>query len=130
MRETVRRILDALGCPDGEVSLSLVSDEEIESINRDYRRQPRPTNVIAFSMREGAFSDLNPDLLGDVVVSVDTCRSEAEAAGIPFADRLEELVLHGMLHLFGYDHEQSPEAETAMWRKTDAVMAAIRRSKP
>ncbi len=126
----MRRILDALDCPDGEVSISLVSDAEIESINRDYRGKPRPTNVIAFPMREGAFSTLNPDLLGDVVVSADTCRTEAEAAGIPFADRLEELVVHGILHLFGYDHEQSPEAEAEMWQTTDSVMAAIRRSEP
>jgi probable rRNA maturation factor len=106
-----------------------VDDAEMTEINRDYRDRPRPTNVIAFSMRDGAFPELNPTLLGDVVISSETCRRESQAAGIPFEARLEELLVHGILHLFDYDHEQSPEAEDRMWAKTEEILARIPRSR-
>lgn len=125
----MRATLNALGCPEGELSLSIVDDEEIAAINRDYRGRLRSTNVIAFAMRDGAFSDLHPELLGDVVVSAETCRREAERDGIGFAERLEELFVHGVLHLFGYDHEASPEEEARMWRKTEELMEEIRRDR-
>ena len=67
-------------------------------------------------MREGAFAEINPELLGDVVISMETVEKESLAAGMPLADRLKELMIHGILHLFGYDHETS-EAEA---RRMDA----------
>lgn len=127
LRKTAQAILNALDCPDGELSVSIVDDAEIEIINREYRNRPHPTNVIAFSMREGAFSALNPDLLGDVIISTQTCGQEAKAAGIRFEERFEELLIHGILHLFGYDHEQSTEAEERMWHKTRELLEIIRR---
>ena len=61
-------------------------------------------------MQEGEFASINPDLLGDVVISADTAAREAEDAGITFHERLVFLLLHGILHLTGYDHERSGEA--------------------
>lgn len=104
-----------------------MDDAEIEAINRTYRNRPHPTNVIAFSMREGAFSDVNPSLLGDVIISTETCRREAEAARVSFKDHFDALLIHGILHLFGFDHEQSPEAEERMWQKTGELQARIGR---
>lgn len=105
LRRDVRKILDLLGSGGSELSLMFVDDEGIRTINRDYLRQDRPTNVIAFSLTEGDFGNVNPTVLGDVVVSAETAEREAQAAGIPIGDAVLYLTLHGILHLAGYDHE-------------------------
>jgi probable rRNA maturation factor len=89
----------------------IVGDRSIRRLNREYLGRDKPTNVISFPMQEGDFAGLNPDILGDVVISAATCAREAEAGGIPFWNRLAFLLLHGILHLTGYDHERSGEAE-------------------
>jgi probable rRNA maturation factor len=94
------------------LSLVIVDDARIEAINRQYLQRCGPTNVISFAMREGDFPGINPQLLGDVIISAETARREAEAAGMPTEDRLAELLVHGVLHLFGYDHE-TPTADAA-----------------
>ena len=107
------------------MSVVLVDDEAIAAINREYLQRSGPTNVISFAMREGDFGQLHPELLGDVVISVETARREAEAALMPFARRLSELLVHGVLHLFGYDHE-TPEADAAaMEAKSRELMDRI-----
>lgn len=105
-------LLNALACPDGELSLVFVDDAQIAEINAQYLHRQGPTNVISFAMREGAFADVAPDLLGDVIISAETARREAEAAAMPVGQRLLELLVHGVLHLFGYDHE-TPTADAA-----------------
>jgi probable rRNA maturation factor len=105
LRRDVRKILELLGTGQQELSLMIVDDEGIRTINRDYLRRDRPTNVIAFSLTEGDFGDVNPAVLGDVVVSVETAAREARAARIPVEDALLYLIIHGILHLAGYDHE-------------------------
>ena len=111
IEQTVRVILGALDCPDGEISILIVDDLEIEKLNRKYLNRNGPTNVIAFPMREGEFSHLTPQLLGDVVISTDTATNEALYSGMSLEQRFKELLVHGILHLFGYDHETSePEA--------------------
>lgn len=105
LRRDVRKILALLGTGPRELSLMIVDDEGIQTINRDYLRRNRPTNVIAFSLTEGDFGDVNPGVLGDVVVSVETAAREARAAQIPVEDAILYLIIHGILHLAGYDHE-------------------------
>ena len=105
LRRDARKILGLLGAGQKELSLMIVDDEGIRKINRDYLRRDRPTNVIAFSLTEGDFGDVNPGVLGDVVVSADTAAREARAAGIPVEDAILYLIIHGILHLAGYDHE-------------------------
>ena len=108
-RVRIRRILTEmmtqLGCADQEVSVLLVDDAGIRTINRDYLGRDRPTNVISFALREGADGALNPHLLGDIVVSVETAVSDARRARIKFTDELDFLLIHGLLHLLGFDHE-------------------------
>lgn len=118
-------ILNALDNADGELSLVLTDDQEIHLLNRQYLDRDRPTNVIAFPMQEGQFSTITPTLLGDVVISLDTTFREAEAAGQPMEKRLKELIIHGILHLFGYDHEQSPDEEERMFKKSDQLMRLV-----
>ena len=105
LRRDVRKILGLLGVGERELSLLFVGDGEIRKINRDYLRRDRPTNVLAFSLTEGDFGDVNPGVLGDVVVSAETAAREARAAGIPVEDAVLYLIIHGILHLAGYDHE-------------------------
>jgi probable rRNA maturation factor len=100
-----------LGFIDSELSITIVGDQSIRRLNRDYRGFDKPTNVLSFPMSEGDFPDLNPQLLGDVVISADTAFREAQEQGIPFFERLGFLLLHGILHVTGYDHERSGEVE-------------------
>lgn len=107
----VEKILSDLGYPEAELSLTITGDAGIRRMNRAYLGKDHPTNVISFAMQEGEFAGLNPAILGDVIVSADTAAREAEVGGSPFFSRLCFLVLHGILHIVGYDHERSGEAE-------------------
>lgn len=117
-----------MGSPDAELSLLLVDDEEMAGYNREFRGKEGPTNVLAFAMREGEFPELTPHLLGDVVISAETARREAEAAGTELEFRLDELLVHGVLHLFGLDHERGEEAADSMFRRTRELVEIIRTS--
>ena len=118
-------ILDALASPEAELSLLVVDDDGIAPLNQQYLGRQGPTNVIAFPMQEGQFSELSPHLLGDVVISVETCQREAQAAGIAFERRFIELLIHGILHLFGYDHEKSSAEARRMEQKSEALLQRL-----
>lgn len=122
MQRTARGILNALGCPDGELSVLIVDDDRIAQLNRQYLKRRGPTNVIAFPMREGAHSEIHPELLGDVVISMDTCARESRQAGIPVEQRFVELLVHGILHLFGYDHVGSATEALIMEEKSRELL--------
>jgi len=100
-----------LGCPDAELSILLVDDPVIREINRDYLQRDKSTNVISFAMREGEEAEFGGDLLGDVVISTETAARDAREAGLDYLSELCFLLLHGILHLLGYDHERSGEEE-------------------
>jgi probable rRNA maturation factor len=119
-------ILNALDCPEAELSIVLVDDDEIAALNREYLQRSGPTNVIAFPMQEGAFGEISPHLLGDVVISLDTCRRESEEADTPFEERLDQLLIHGILHLLGFDHVTNAADAERMAAKSDALMAVIK----
>lgn len=91
--------------------MTIVGDRTMRRLNRDYLGKDRPTNVISFSLREGEFGGISAHLLGDVVISADTAAREAGQGGISGYERLLFLLLHGILHLTGYDHERSGEIE-------------------
>ena len=122
-------VLNALDCPDGELSLVITDDRKIEKLNKDYLHRHGPTNVIAFPMQEGAFSGISPSLLGDVVISVETTHREASLAGIGFEDRFDQLLIHGILHLFGYDHEHDDQEALVMEEKSAELLKLINRIK-
>jgi probable rRNA maturation factor len=110
---------------DSELSIAVVGDRTIRRINRDYLQKDRPTNVISFSLREGEFGDVNPSALGDVVISADTAAREAVEGGLFFQERFCFLLLHGILHLSGYDHERSGEAEAQRMEAKELDIFAI-----
>lgn len=100
-----------MGCPDEtELSITITGDRAIHRLNREYLGKDRPTNVISFSLQEGEFGQLACHALGDVVISADTAAQEAARAGWSPYERLVFLLLHGILHLCGYDHERSGAA--------------------
>jgi probable rRNA maturation factor len=126
LKKVAARILSALGCPEGtELSITVVGDRSIRAINRTYLAKDRPTNVISFSQQEGDCGGVATNMLGDVIISAATAAREAEQGGIQPFDRLCFLLLHGILHLCGYDHERSGEAEAVKMEKKEAELFRI-----
>jgi probable rRNA maturation factor len=122
-------ILNALESPDGELSILIVDDPEIAKLNKTYLGRSGPTNVIAFPMQEGAFRQINPNLLGDVVISLDTAAREAREDCISVESRFDQLLIHGILHLFGFDHEQTSEEAKRMAEKAQELLEFLRKSR-
>jgi probable rRNA maturation factor len=104
----------------------LVDDLQIAAMNHAYLNREGPTNVIAFPMQEGPFTHLSPHLLGDVVISVDTAWREAREADLSLEERLTQLVVHGLLHLCGYDHEHRPAEARRMAAKSRRLLKKIK----
>lgn len=100
-----KTVLADFALADAEVSISFVGDGRIQELNRQYLGRDKPTNVLAFSMREGRFASLHPQLLGDVVISVDTASRQSNRFGLDEKEMVILLMIHGILHLLGYDHE-------------------------
>jgi len=88
----------------------IAGPEEMTALNRQYLDRDYAANVLSFPMREGPGGDLNPELLGDVVICADTAKREADEAGVSFSRRMRELLIHGVLHLMGHDHGEPGEA--------------------
>ena len=125
VRQKAQDILDVLGCPEKELSIVLLDDPQIAELNRTYLKREGPTNVIAFPMQEGEYADISPDLLGDVAISLDTAQKESQLAGTDMQTRTIELLLHGVLHLLGYDHEHDEDEARIMEEKSAEVLKCI-----
>jgi probable rRNA maturation factor len=125
LRRVARRILSVSGCPDAELSVLIVDDAEIRTINRDYLGRDKATNVISFAMQEGEGAGVQPGLLGDVVISADTAERDAFEASISFESELYFLLLHGILHLLGYDHERGTKAEAMRMEAREREIFAL-----
>ncbi|MGB9500287.1 MAG: rRNA maturation RNase YbeY [Dissulfuribacterales bacterium] len=125
IRKTAQALLNALDSPDGELSILILDDPQIARLNQQYRNRRGPTNVLAFPMQEGDFSGINPDLLGDVVISIETAAKEAALMGMSVEERFNFLLIHGVLHLFGYDHEKSEKAASQMDQKSEELFKMI-----
>ena len=108
-----------LANPRLSASLMFTSDAEVQALNREWRGKDQPTNVLSFPMLERAellalVVDGPPELLGDVALALETCAREAADKGISLADHTAHLIIHGLLHLAGYDHETSADDARAM----------------
>lgn len=114
-----------------EVSLVLADDALVRRLNRSYRDQDKPTNVLSFAaLEEDAPIPFDgPVLIGDVIVARETVFAEAAAEGKPVADHLSHLVVHGVLHLLGYDHQDDDEANEMEARERD-ILASLGISDP
>jgi len=126
MQKTAQAVLNASGNPEAELSLLITDDTEIARFNKQYLARNGPTNVIAFPMTEGEFSGITPSLLGDVVISLDTADREAGDMGISLEDRFTQLLVHGILHLLGFDHEKSEQQAEAMASREKELLDIIK----
>ena len=116
-----------MGCETHELSIVLVGDEEITRLNRQYFHRNRPTNVISFPMGAGNPAALHPSILGDVVISAETARREAATVGGRAEEEIFFLLIHGILHLVGYDHEGSPGEREKMEAKERELFSLVMR---
>ena len=131
------RILSALAYEDHELSIVITDNEGIRELNRTYRNIDRPTNVLAFPMLDQGGTDAPPfpelknganhapPLLGDIVISMETAAQEANAAAITLDERTSQLMVHGILHLVGYDHEQGEDEARHMEEKSLELIRLI-----
>jgi probable rRNA maturation factor len=99
-----------LGFPDAELSITLVDDPTIASLAGDYGRTRKPTDVLAFSMLEGIGAEHRGEALGDVVISLDTAKRQADERNVSLDQEVRDLTIHGILHLLGMDHEDPTDA--------------------
>ena len=103
----------------------VVDDEEMSSLNWRYLKRRGPTNVLAFPMREGEFGHVQPNMLGDVVISLPTARRGAAEADISLEAMIDRLLVHGILHLFGYDHERDELGAREMDERSAELLALL-----
>ena len=97
--------------PEGELSLTLINDRAMARLNRETFGRRGPTNVIAFPLDDAPSPGGPPALLGEVVISLETTRRQAQEFGWPWQELLDFFLIHGILHLLGYDHEEPADAE-------------------
>lgn len=120
-----QKILAGAGARHAELSLVLVGDRRMRRLNRHYRGISRPTDVLAFPMQEGPGPACS--LLGDVVIALPTAARQAAFAGHSLDQEVVLLLIHGVLHLVGYDHERSPHEARRMRRKEQAILRSLGR---
>ncbi len=134
LKRDAAALLEETGLSVCELSLSIVSDETIRELNRDFRAKDVPTDVLSFSQIEER-GKAPPDPyalpnrpgmpLGDVVISADTALRQARELGVPPAERLRTLLIHGFLHLLGHDHERSPAEARRMFARERKLAARL-----
>ena len=112
LRADIKKLLRLLDLKNHEIDVQIVDDAAIREINRDYLNRDRPTNVISFAMHEGPGGGLHPEILGDIVISAETAERDAKTGDLDVMEEMEFLVIHGLLHLIGYNHENTSDAET------------------
>jgi len=110
LRSRAVRVLRELERSDAELSIALVDDATIAELNRKYRGKAGPTDVLSFSQLEGEHVELAGNLLGDVVISLETAARQARSAHRGLDSEVAQLLVHGVLHLVGHDHERDDEA--------------------
>ena len=127
-------IAPELANPRLSASLLFTSDAEVRELNREWRGKDKPTNVLSFPMLTRADllalgrvgdEDAPPVLLGDLALAYETCAREAAEKGVPIEHHAAHLIVHGLLHLAGYDHELSPEDAAAMETLETKALASL-----
>ena len=125
IRGQVNMLLKLLDCANMEISITFVDDAAIRQINKQYLARDRTTNVISFPLQEGEFSDINPEILGDIVISVDTAGRDAAKGNLRFDEEILFLLIHGLLHLRGYNHENTSIADARKMKKKEKELFSL-----
>ena len=120
-----RAILSDVGEASAELGILFVGDQRMRTLNRQYRGKDRTTDVLAFAMREAPHS--SSSLLGDVVIAVPTAARQAKEGQRSLDEELTVLLVHGILHLCGYDHERSEKEARRMHRRERMILGSLAR---
>lgn len=123
LKKKVKKILSALDSSElppfvSQLEIVLTSDTKVHALNLHYRGKDKPTDVLSFSQLEGPASAYAHSI-GDVVISLDTTERQAKFFGVSLSAELMRLLIHGTLHLFGFDHEGVSKKEAARMRRTE-----------
>jgi rRNA maturation RNase YbeY len=121
----LRKLLEDLDFHEGELSVLFTDDKRIALLNQQYLKRQGPTNVLAFPMLAGSPPPLPSGMLGDVVISVDTAVLESRELGEPLQRTVTRLLVHGVLHLLGYDHEGSSKQALRMRKEENRLMTLV-----
>jgi probable rRNA maturation factor len=119
IRGKVIRLLRLIDCADKEISITFVDDADIRLLNRQYLHRDKPTNVLSFSLQEGECGSVNLGLLGDIVISVDTALRDAKRGHFTLEEEILFLIIHGLLHLTGYEHVRTSRANALKMKKRE-----------
>ena len=114
-----------MGYHDKELSILFTDDKSIAQLNNRYLGRNRSTNVLAFPMAGGPMPNVDSAMLGDVVISLETALRESKEFGEPIEDRIDCLLIHGVLHILGYDHEKSAAEAKQMEKEEKRLIALI-----
>lgn len=128
LRRRLFKLLKELNLSETVLSVTICDDETIQAINHDYRAVDAPTNVLAFSLEEGAPQPGAPRVLGDIIISAETIRREAPPLGYTDGEMFYFYLIHGLLHLIGYDHELGPEQAARQEAETERLWLMINHS--
>jgi len=125
IKKAAERILASLRISGYELSVLLLDNKGIRAVNKKYLNRNRPTNVISFSLTEGEFGNINPQVLGDVVISVEKALEQAEINVTTLGEEISFLLIHGILHLLGYDHVRGKGERKRMREKEKEVYKVV-----
>ncbi len=128
LKRDAAHVLAAMQEPAAVLVVSLVGDREMQVLNRDYRGKDRPTDVLAFALREGESTPGGEDELGDVIISLDTAQRQATERGVTLQGEVRDLLIHGILHLLGFDHERGPDDSRRMKAKERWLKRVLERA--
>lgn len=115
-----------MGFHDGELSVLFTDDQHMAQLNRRFLGREGSTNVLAFPMSDGHASEDDAGMLGDIVISVDRAIHESKALEEPLEETIYRLLLHGLLHVLGYDHERSPGGKRRMEKEQERLLPLMK----
>jgi probable rRNA maturation factor len=124
--DLVRRVLRSERVRDGLISVAMVSNRRIAALNREHLGRSRTTDVIAFGFKR---ANKDGPVIGDIYIAPDVARASAHANGIPVREEVARLVVHGTLHVLGYDHpENDRRSSSEMWQRQERLVARLTRA--
>lgn len=121
VERAVRETLSSEGISEGEISLTFLSDAQIQELNRQYLDHDFPTDVLSFALH-----DEGEPILGDVYIGADHARRQASELGVPLEEEVARLAIHGSLHVLGYQHPEGVDREDSeLFRKQEIILRSL-----
>ena len=125
IRSTVLKLLKIMDCANKELSISFVDDNTIKQLNNHYLQRNHSTNVLSFSLQEGEYGNVNPHILGDIVISTETAQRDAAKGDLSLSEEIDFLIIHGLLHLLGFNHKNTTKAQTTKMQMKERELFGI-----